>query len=116
MRARDKERVLSELRSRVVDETTRGPAGRLEEVLLDSVYHEKKRLKEDKHREPEEVAFWSRIQDEMRRAGERGQIDFEEVDVEQRRTTTDRRRQPRKYSHMGCKQGIRVRSIRREQS
>ena len=76
MRARDKERVLSELRSRIVDEVTRGPTGRLEEVRLDSVYHEKKRLKEDKHREPEEVAFWSRIQDEMRRAGERGQIDL----------------------------------------
>ena len=66
MRARDKDRVLSELRSRVVDEVARSPApGRLEEVLLDSVYHEKKRLKEDKHRDPEEVAFWSRIQDEM---------------------------------------------------
>ena len=76
MRSRDKERVLGELRSRVVDEVMRAPAGKLEEVLLDSVYHEMRRLKDDRHRDPEDVAFWSRIKSELRSASERGQLDL----------------------------------------
>ena len=61
MRGRDKDRVLGELRSRVVDEVAR--TGKLEEVLLDSVYHEMRRLKDDRHRDPKDVAFWSRCKD-----------------------------------------------------
>src|SRR5688500_2292442 len=76
MRSRDKERVLAELRSRVVDETVTTP-GRVEEVLSDSVYHERKRLKDDRasHTRDEEFAFWNSVRDEMRRGSERAQID-----------------------------------------
>lgn len=74
MRSRDKDRVLLELRSRVVDEVA--GAGKLEDVLLDSVYHELRRLKDDRHRKPEELAFWSNVKSELRTASERGQIDL----------------------------------------
>src|SRR5688500_13311894 len=74
MRSRDKERVLGELRSRVVHEVAAG--GKLEDVLLDSVYFEQKRLKEDRNRRDEEVAFWARVKDELRTAGERAQLDL----------------------------------------
>jgi glycerol-3-phosphate O-acyltransferase len=76
MRSRDKERVLAELRSRVVDEIARVP-GKVEEVLSDSVYHERKRLKEDRSSKTrdEEFAFWNGVREEMRRASERAQLD-----------------------------------------
>lgn len=75
MRARDKERVLTELRSRIVDELTR--QGRVEEALADSVYHERRRLKDDRGPDRDaEISFWSSIKDELSRTGERGQIDL----------------------------------------
>ncbi len=75
MRARDRERVLLELQSRVVNEVAR--AGRVEEALADAVYHEGRRLKEDRSKTREqELAFWRDVQSEMRRASERAQQDL----------------------------------------
>lgn len=74
MRARDRERVLLELQSRVVEETSK--AGRVEEALADAVYHEGRRLKEDRSKtRDEELGFWRNVQGEMRRASERAQQD-----------------------------------------
>ncbi|MBI1949616.1 MAG: 1-acyl-sn-glycerol-3-phosphate acyltransferase [Deltaproteobacteria bacterium] len=74
MRARDRERVLSELTSRVVEETAK--AGRVEEALADAVYHEQRRLKEDRSKtRDEELGFWRDVRDEMRRASERALLD-----------------------------------------
>ncbi len=72
MRSRDRERVLTELRSRIVDEVAHA---NLEDVLLDSVYFEGKRLKEDRHPDEEDQVFWREVRDDLRRAGERTQID-----------------------------------------
>lgn len=75
MRARDKERVLTELRSRLVDEVTK--RGHVEEVLADSIYFERRRLKEDRSADRDhELLFWARAREELARAGERGQIDL----------------------------------------
>ena len=79
MRARDRERALTELRGRVVDEVAHG---KLEDALLDAVYFELKRLKEDKSKERDEgLAFWGNAKDELQRAhgggaGERTQIEL----------------------------------------
>ena len=63
MRARDRERVLLELQSRVVEETSK--AGRVEEALADAVYHEQRRLKEDRSKtRDEELGFWRNVQGE----------------------------------------------------
>jgi glycerol-3-phosphate O-acyltransferase len=72
VRARDKERVLSELRSRLVDEVAK--KGSTEEVVADALYYERRRLKDDRSAErDEELAFWGRVKDELGRVGERGQ-------------------------------------------
>jgi glycerol-3-phosphate O-acyltransferase len=77
MRSRDKERVLTELRSRVVDEVAKAPHGRVEEVLSDAVYHESRRLKDDRSAtRDEELAFWGRVKDQLHSSGERGQLEL----------------------------------------
>ena len=73
MRSRDKERVLTELRSRVVDEIS--GEGRLEDTLLDSVYFESRRLKDDRRAPDAERAYWGAVKHDLRRSSERTQLD-----------------------------------------
>lgn len=75
MRAEDQARIKDELESRVAQAYTRrseqgGP--RLSEVLEDSLYHERRRLKEDRGspKRDSDSAFWDQIQAELRRASE----------------------------------------------
>jgi glycerol-3-phosphate O-acyltransferase len=81
MRAEDQERILTELCSRVVARAAdRHGAGasRLDEVLADGVYHERRRLKDesDSARKREDAAFWSEVRRSMRGASERAQQDL----------------------------------------
>jgi glycerol-3-phosphate O-acyltransferase len=75
MRSRDKERVLTELRSRVVSEIAAGPPGRIEDVLSDSAYFELRRLKEARDK-GEESHFWRDLKAQITQSGERGQLDL----------------------------------------
>ncbi|HEY4223824.1 MAG TPA: hypothetical protein VGO62_20855, partial [Myxococcota bacterium] len=75
MKARDKERVLAELRSRLVDEVVK--QGKLEDTILDAIYFEKRRLKEDRSSSRDsELHFWGGVRDELKRANERTQIEM----------------------------------------
>lgn len=81
MRQEDQERILTELRSRVLrDISARVAAGkaRPDEVLADSVYHERRRLKEDRdsRRWDEDNAFWKHVQQDMVRASDRKLMDL----------------------------------------
>lgn len=78
MRPEDQERILTELESRISLAKVRAADGgglRLHEVLEDSHYHERRRLKEDKNGSAYEadLAFWNQVQRDMRRASERDQ-------------------------------------------
>jgi glycerol-3-phosphate O-acyltransferase len=57
MRSEDRERVLAEVVSRVVEQTV-ASATRLDEVVADSVYHERRRLKGERGNE---VEFWTDV-------------------------------------------------------
>ncbi len=76
MRVEDQERILTELESRVVQSKIKeAEAGglRLSEVLEDSLYFERKRLKEDRGSPAREkdTAFWNEIHRSLRRSPER---------------------------------------------
>ena len=76
MRQEDQEKILTELRSRVLhalsDQATAGKI-RLDEMLADSVYHEQRRLKEerDSRSRKEDTAFWRKVRTEMQRANDK---------------------------------------------
>ncbi|MBI5493906.1 MAG: 1-acyl-sn-glycerol-3-phosphate acyltransferase [Deltaproteobacteria bacterium] len=81
MRPEDKERVLTELHSRVLATVSRSvEAGktRPDEVLADSIYHEMRRLKEDRDSRTVDAdrAFWNRARHEMTRASDRALLDL----------------------------------------
>jgi glycerol-3-phosphate O-acyltransferase len=76
MRREDQERILTEVRSRMVEDKVVEAAsgGRpLDEVLADSVYFERRRLKDEgsSRTKRTDQAFWDEVQRRMRRAGER---------------------------------------------
>lgn len=60
MRAADRERILTDVVSRVVEQTVAGAGARLDEVVADSVYHELRRLKGER---TDESAFWHDLKD-----------------------------------------------------
>jgi glycerol-3-phosphate O-acyltransferase len=77
MRQEDQEKILTELRSRVLhgisEDATAGRI-RLDEVLADSIFYEQKRLKEDRdggRAHKEDAAFWKDARKEMQRANDR---------------------------------------------
>lgn len=67
MRKQDRERILTDVISRVVEQKTSTAAGHLDEVVADSVYHELKRLK---HQQGDEYAFWKELRDGVGSASE----------------------------------------------
>jgi glycerol-3-phosphate O-acyltransferase len=67
MRSVDRERVLGEVVSRVVEQKA-SQSVRLDEVVADSVYHERRRLKGETG---EEVEFWADVGSGLGRASER---------------------------------------------
>lgn len=76
MRREDQERILTEVQSRVVTRAVQearcgGP--RLEEVLAESIYQERQRLKDEppSGRRRDDDAFWRDVQTRMRRASDR---------------------------------------------
>jgi glycerol-3-phosphate O-acyltransferase len=78
MRPEDQERILTELESRVsLAKVKAAEAGglKLSEVLEDSLYFERKRLKEDRKSPAHDAdsAFWDQVQRDLRRASERDQ-------------------------------------------
>jgi glycerol-3-phosphate O-acyltransferase len=75
VRAEDQARILEEVERRVSAGYVSAAERRgllLEEVLADSLYHERKRLKEEKRTKARELdsRFWDQIQREMRRGSE----------------------------------------------
>jgi glycerol-3-phosphate O-acyltransferase len=74
MRPEDQERILTELTSRITDRCAE--RGRPDEVLADSIYFEKRRLKEDRkaRRNKEDFEFWREVHRGMRGASERAQL------------------------------------------
>ncbi|MDF1561904.1 MAG: 1-acyl-sn-glycerol-3-phosphate acyltransferase [Deltaproteobacteria bacterium] len=81
MRREDQERLLTELRSRIVAERVeRSGRGQesLEEVLAESIYHERRRLKEERDGKlvRADKAFWSAIQSELPRSTEKRRRDM----------------------------------------
>ncbi len=73
MRTRDKERLLTEVTSRLEQELNPLSVEHLQENLASSVYHELYRLRHDASPEErrEGVPFWKSIRDDLGRAGER---------------------------------------------
>jgi glycerol-3-phosphate O-acyltransferase len=76
MRQEDQEKILTELRSRVLHAiSNNATAGkiRLDEVLADSIYHEQRRLREEKDSRTrnDDTAFWRKARTEMQRANDR---------------------------------------------
>lgn len=72
MRPQDRERVLTEVQSRIVESIVQ--SGRpLEELLADSIYMERRRLKDEKvsRAQREDATFWSDVQRRLGRAGDR---------------------------------------------
>jgi len=81
MRAEDKERILTEVRSRVVQgrlAQSEGSGESIEEVLADSVYFERRRLKDSKDSRAARAdqAFWKAMQRRVGRANERQMNDL----------------------------------------
>ena len=68
MRAADRERILTDVVSRVVEQTVDGAGARLDEVVADSVYHELRRLKGER---TDESAFWHDLKDGLGAAADR---------------------------------------------
>ena len=69
MRKEDRERILTEVISRVVEQRVTTSAGKLDEVVADSVYHELRRLKGSSS--DDETGFWKEIRDGVSSASER---------------------------------------------
>lgn len=61
MRAADRDRIITDVVSRVVEQTTHDAGARLDEVVADSVYHELRRLKGDRTKDGDELAFWNEL-------------------------------------------------------
>jgi glycerol-3-phosphate O-acyltransferase len=74
MRSHDRERVLTELSSRLLDDVAK--KGAVEDVLAESVYFEINRIKSDRKRDDDELAFWNGVRGQMRRASERALLDL----------------------------------------
>ncbi len=77
MRPEDQTRIKTELKSRLVDEKVRlAQEGKLslDEVIADSIYYERARLKEDHHARAHDadLRFWEGVQRRLPRANERG--------------------------------------------
>lgn len=75
MRAEDQARIKDELESRIAQAyAQRAEQGglRVAEVLEDSLYHERRRLKDDRSspKRESDTAFWDQVQAELRRASE----------------------------------------------
>jgi len=68
MRAADKERILTDVVARVVEEQTGRPGVQLDELVADSVFHELRRLKGEGG---DEVAFWQGLKREVGHASAR---------------------------------------------
>jgi integrase len=68
VRAADKERILTEVISRVVEHQLALPAVRLDEMVADSIYHELRRLKGE---HGDETAFWADLRRGVGHASER---------------------------------------------
>jgi glycerol-3-phosphate O-acyltransferase len=68
VRTRDRDRILTDVISRVVEEKVGAAGARLDEVVADSVYHELKRLRGDSG---DEAAFWRELRDGVSSASER---------------------------------------------
>lgn len=80
MRAKDKDKILTEVQSRVVEQVVARARARgddirqgLEEILADSVYHEMRRLKEDRKSPTrnQDKLFWAAVRKELGKANER---------------------------------------------
>ncbi len=77
MRTEDQERILTELESRVCDQYMSASAAgglRVQEVLEESLYCERRRLKDDSGKSPaheNDVAFWEDVQRGLRHASDR---------------------------------------------
>lgn len=76
MRPEDRERIVTEVQSRIVAAKVRGAEGSgasLEEVLADSVYHERRRLRDshDSRAKRADSAFWREAQRRVGRSSER---------------------------------------------
>ncbi|MFW6369323.1 MAG: 1-acyl-sn-glycerol-3-phosphate acyltransferase [Myxococcota bacterium] len=81
MRREDQERILTEIRCRLVEERLVESAGGgmpLEETIAGSIYHESRRLKEEppSRARREDQLFWDEVRRRLRRAGERELIDL----------------------------------------
>lgn len=68
MRAADRERILTDVVSRVVEQTVQAAGPRLDEVVADSIYHELRRLKGER---TDESAFWHELKHQVGSANER---------------------------------------------
>ncbi len=68
MRAADRERILTDVVSRVVEQTVDGAGARLDEVVADSVYHELRRLKGE---HGDEADFWNELKHGVGAASQR---------------------------------------------
>lgn len=77
MRPEDKSRILTEVQSRVVEEKVRLAQDHgqpLDEVLADSIYHERRRLSDDRNSSSkDELEFWRDAQRQLVRTNERQQ-------------------------------------------
>ncbi len=75
MRREDQERIVTEVQSRIVEQRSRAAASGgqpLDEVLADSVYHERRRLKEERGSTAKvDAAFWGEVQSKLGKSSER---------------------------------------------
>src|SRR5689334_15482869 len=78
MRAEDQDRILTEVESRVTSSQIAIAERRnasIEDVLNEALYHERKRLKDEKRAKARstDAAFWDQIQRELRRSADHDQ-------------------------------------------
>jgi glycerol-3-phosphate O-acyltransferase len=71
VRTHDKDRVLAELTSRVVDDISRRGGNAVEDTVSESVYQETQRLR---GHDGDEAQFWSRVRHDMKHANERALV------------------------------------------
>lgn len=81
MRQEDQEKILTELRSRVVaDVNHRVEAGKIrpEEIMAECIFHERRRLKDehDSRARKEDLVFWRAMQKDLVRANDRHLMDM----------------------------------------
>ncbi|MBI4822230.1 MAG: 1-acyl-sn-glycerol-3-phosphate acyltransferase [Deltaproteobacteria bacterium] len=77
MRAEDRQRALADVKSRVVSEHL-AASRPLDEILAESIYLERKRLKEEASGERTDIdrAFWDHVEKDLRRSSRRTQEDL----------------------------------------